>query len=365
MKKILGSLILFVSFLHASYSWTTQIEKEKYYQNEAFLVTFTCQFDDRSSDMFIEFNPQAEYFSFEKLDFNNRVIDGKRIATYRYFVKALKTGVQKLQVTALMRQTTDDSIKETVLGRDNDQDLVFIDTKITTKPQRLNIIAVPNNVKIIGSFTIESSLSKNSLEAFEPLQLKIKVSGRGDFNQLKPFSFSLKNGKIFKQKAEKHYVLSEKGYEGYLIWRYAMTSAEDFTLKSQKINFFDTASKTLKTLEFKATQIKVQAKKSIEHLLDSQAFPPKERAFNWQKLINNSLYFFGGIIFVFLLIRIKKAVKKMKRPVKRWTSVNELLNHLITSQENEELLIEIEKDMKKKRLKSLSFYLKKLSKKRA
>lgn len=366
MKKILGKILVFIilltSFSEAAYRWEVSVDKRTYYQKEAFLATFTCQFDDRSPDMFIEFNPKAEGFVFEKLDFNNRIYNAKRVSTYRYFVKALNPGEMRLSVEALMRQTTDDSIKETVLGRDNDQDIVFNDTKVKIKKIALNILPLPAQVELVGSFEMEVSFSKKRLKVFEPLQLKIKISGNGDFNHLKPFAFSLKDGKVFTQKAEKHYKLTEKGYEGYLIWRYAMTSEHDFKLKSQEINYFDTKSKRLKKLVFEGHEIIVDAKTSQSSQVDSVTFPPQKQAFDWKKLLNNSLYFLFGAFFVLIIDSVKKALKKGQKATQRFKSLNDLLNYLIESRDHEELLREIEDDMRKKKLKSFNFYLNKLPK---
>ena len=366
MKKILGStlftLIFLSSFGYAKYNWSVSIDKNVYYQKEAFLVTFLCQFDDRSPGMFIEFNPKAEGFSFEKLDFNNRVVDGKRESQYRYFVKAEKAGKQPFSVEALMRQTTDDSIKETVLGRDNDQEIVFDDTRVMTKKKLINILPVPEKTEMIGEFKIETTFSKKDLKAFEPLQVKIKISGKGDFNALKPFVFSLKKGKVFTQKPEKKYRLTEKGYEGSVTWRYAMTSSESFSLPAHEIHYFDTGSKSLKTLRFKERTVKVDAKASGDVLVDSIEFPAKQKPFNWKVLINNSIYFMLGVFFIIVLSKIRKRLKLLKKPVEKFASLNDLLSYLIESGSHKELLTEIEDDMKRKKLKSFRSYLSKLPK---
>ena len=366
MKIILGS-ILFISFflspyLHAKYSWSVDIDKSRYYQKEAFLVTFLCQFDDRSPGIFIEFNPKAEGFTFEKLDFYNKVVDGKRTSQYRYFVKAIKAGKQTLSVEALMRQTTDDSIKETVLGRDNDQDIEFDDTIVQTQKKQLNILPVPKKTEMIGAFVMESTFSKKHLKAFEPLQVKIKISGKGDFNALKPFIFSLEDGKVFTQKSEKKYRLSEKGYEGYVVWRYAMTSSKPFTLPRHSVNYFDTNSKSLKTLVFKESSIKVDEKTSSSSLIDSVKFPPDAKPFNWKLLMNNSIYFLLGAFFIIVISKIRKRLRGRKKSVNKFSSLNELVNYLIETNSHKELLMDIENDMKAKTLKSFKSYLGKLPK---
>lgn len=366
MKKILGSFLFIVIFMtplsYAKYSWSVQVEKNNYYEKEAFLVTFLCQFDDRSPGIFIEFNPKARGFSFEKLDFYNKIIDGKRQSQYRYFVKANRAGKQTISVQALMRETTDESIKETVLGRDNDQDIVFDDTKVQIEKVHLTILPVPKKTEMIGSFVIESTFSKNHLKAFEPLQVKVKISGKGDFNALKPFVFSLEKGKVFTQKSEKKYTLTEKGYEGYVIWRYAMTSSEAFILPAHEIHYFDTHSKSLKTLRFEERSFTVDPKGSSDALLDGIEFPAKKKPFNWELLLNNSIYFLLGAFFVLLVAQIKRFLKRVKKVEKRFESLNDILSYLIESGKHGELLNEIEKDMKQKKLKSFSTYLGKLPK---
>ena len=365
MKKILGSFcisfIFSLSMLWAGYSWEVKIDKKRYYQNEPFLVTFLCHFDNRSDAVFIEFKPRLKGFEFERYDFDNQVIDGKREVSYRYFAKALKSGKQSFSVPILMRKTSDESIRETVLGRDNDQDLVFVDTHVNTKKIMLDILPTPKESQLVGSFDLEINYSKERLRAFEPLQLKLTISGEGDFKSLQAFDFAAKGVKIFEQKPERSYKLTEKGYVGKLIWRYALTSQNDFTLKEQNIYYFDPKEAVLKSIHFPQKLIPVTGEEEKESLVDSENYPKDKKPFDWMALGEKLFYFLLGILFAGVIAKIKKLKKQRAPKVKKFSNISELVTFLVKSGRYRELLSEIEADIKDKKIKKLSVYIEKLS----
>ena len=358
MNKILGrfTLLLLLSnlFSMASYRWTVDIDKNSYYENENFLVTFSCQFDDRAPDIYIAFEPKLDGFVFEKFSVESRVISSKRQEHYRYLVKSTKAGKHPFSVMALMRETTDDSIKETVLGRDNDQEIVYNDTKVETPKVLLNIIKNP--VALVGDFKIDVSYSKDKLNFYEPLQLKIRVSGSGDFKALKPFEFVIPDTKVFRQ-SRKHYKMTEKGYEGSVVWQYALSSANPILFKEQKIAYFDPDEKHLKYLVFKAKKINVAGKKDVDILLDHREFPSQSVAFDWTALLEKLFYFLLGALAV-VIFRYSKLTARKKRPKSmRFETVSELLGFLTSKPNYKELLQEIEDDIKNKKVRSVNYYV--------
>jgi hypothetical protein len=358
MKQLLGSLLILVQFLHASYEWDVKIEKPSYFQEEMFLTTFICSFSDRSPHMYIEFKPKLKDFEFIRVDFHDQVRDGKRKAEYRFLAKALKPGKHQFAVPVLMRKTTDDSIKETVLGRDNDQDIDFIDTKVITKAINLNILPLPSEGLIVGSFNMEVSFSKERLKAYEPLQVKIKISGEGDFNSLEAFDFSKEGIKVFAPEAQKRYKVTAEGQKGYLIWQYALTSAKDINLLKQSIAYFDPKQQRLKSLDFKEKNFTVKPMRVEE--VDSTVFPVMEKVFNWQGLFEKLFYFLLGFATLFVIQKAKHYYQKSDIVSERFETLSELLSYLITQGNQKELIELIENDIQTKKQRKISYYVAKL-----
>ncbi len=366
MKKILGKVYIFLALtllpLHAGYQWEVKIDKNSYYQNEAFLVTFLCHFDNRSPDMYIEFKPKLKGFEFERLDFSNRVIEGKREVRYRYFAKAKEQGIKAFSLPVLMRQTTDESIRETVLGRDNDQDLVFVDTKIQTPLKKITIMPIPKEAEMVGSFKIDIGYSKDTLQAYEPLQLKVTISGKGDFKALKAFEFPIQNVKLFQQEPQSAFKMTQEGYVGKVIWRYALTSDHDFILPEKNIYYFDATMQKIQRLHFPQKKIIVTGSLSKDKILDQENYPQADRPFDWVGFGEKLFYFVLGALFISVIAKMKKMIKKRPKKDQKHTNINDLLTFLVKNTQYHELLQTLENDIKNKKVKKLDYYVMQLDK---
>lgn len=361
MKKLLGSLLIFLQISAASYEWDVKIDKSNYYQEERFLTTFTCNFSDRSDAIYIVFKPKVKGFSFEKIDFSDVVRNGKRKVTYRFLTRAHNIGKQYFFVNALMRKTTDDSIRETVLGRDNDQDIEFVDTKIRTKKIPLTIKALPGKSKIVGSFSMDIAFSKETtLKAYEPLHIKIRIKGEGDFNALQPFNFEKKGRKVFHPLALKKYEVSEQGVKGTLVWQYALTSPLDINLSKQSIEYFDPKDEKVKFLHFYAKHFKVDAQVKVH--ADEKNYPLIEQTFNWGSFFSKIFYFLLGGLSLYTIQKFLQYKHRIPVLKNEFDTLNDLIHFLVKESSNEELLEDIENDIKNKNVKKLSYYVSQMKK---
>ena len=360
MKKILGSWLFFTTVAWASYTWEMTVSKTQLYTGESFLVTLICRFEDEATEMFIELDPQAESFSFKRLDVSDRLIDQKRTATYRYVAKALKAGSQKLVLEPLMRKTTQASIKERTIGRDNVQRLVFDDTKVRIRSKTLEV--KPQDIPILGSFTYTQTLSKSTLAAFEPLQLKIEIEGVGDLDAFDIPQFDLDGVTVYVQKPQKLYRLTPKGYEGKVIFTYALISDANFTLPSREVKVFNPYTAEPKFLGVQAMAVEVGTAPSIEMLVDPKESPQEAPLVEWRALVGYGIFYLLGMLSTFLWLKYKHRVS-FKTTKKVFQTIPELVGFLIEhpTPQSKALLEQIEADAQAKRLKKVEYYAKEVA----
>ncbi len=363
MKKILGSLLFIPLFLFGSYEWKVTFAKEELYKDEPVLVSFDCYFSDRAPLMFIEFEPKFEGFTFEKYDFENRTGDDKRHVTYRYIAKVTKPGVYDFSVPVLMRKTTQASINETIIGRDNAKELEFTDTRIMTPSKKVVVHESGISNTVAGTFKMKSAWNKSELKPFEPLQLMVELIGEGNFKSIEPFDFNISGVTIYKSEPVIRYELGAKGYRGYTQWRYAFISDRNFTVPDRKIVYFDLSEKKVKTLHLKARHFTVAAQAhKRDELLDSVEYPSQSWDIDYRLLGWSLLSFVLGMGSLYLWQRLARRPKRKKS--RRFERVEAVIAYLVAnpSQAHQKLLETIETDLARKELKSVAFYARQIEK---
>ena len=356
MKKILGSLLILTIQLFGSYTWKASVDNKTPFVNEIFLATFECFYSDDASYTYVDFFPKQEGFRFDKFDFSSRVIDGKRYDRYRFKVQALNPYKQKLSLSAMMKETTKESVQETIVGRDNDRDLVFDETIVKIKPLRLDVKKLSNIVSVVGDFKLDYHFSKQELKSYEPLQLVIEISGEGNFDAIRPFSFPIAGVKAVQNSIKKRLISTPHGQKGKIIYRYAFVGDKNFTIPAQSIEFLNPKASVIKQLEVNSTKIVVIEDLKAESLVDTIEYPTPEKPIDWISILTHFASFVLGMIVLSLYIRIKNREIKKTRV---YSNIQELLQELV-SRNNIDLMELIEEDMKHKRLKATNYYVKKM-----
>ena len=360
MKKILGSLLFFPLVLLASYSWEMKLAKTQVFKDEPFLIEFTCQFEGRDPDYYIEFKPAVSGMTFERLDYKDDVIDEKRRVYYAYIVRASKLGSQKISLDLLMRKTTEESIKETIIGRDNNQDLVFDDTKVRIKTQTLVVKDHGLESALVGDFTVQETISSQSVDAFAPVQLVRKIKGHGNFKEIPAMTLDIKGVKIFANTVVEKLKLTPKGYEGEMIWRFAIIGDRNFTIPAFSLDYFSVKTQKEVLLQNPAYDIAVKSTLTKEGLLDDEIYPVETVVIEWEKHLKNLLLFLLGMVTLYLGQKMLRLYKK-ERPKAWYESINSvegLLLQLISkdSKKYQSLIETIEGNMQEKKLQSLKHY---------
>jgi hypothetical protein len=100
-----------------------------------------------------------------------------------------------------------------------------------------------------------------------------------------------------------------------------------------------------------------------EDLIDSENYPKEREAFDWLALAQNVFYFLLGILFAALVSKIKKISKAKPPKPKKFRNIADMLSFLVQSGHYEELIAEIETDIKAKKVKKIAHYAAQMSKK--
>jgi len=327
MKNNLGKVLLFLLFvLHvelfaSTYEWSAIANKEKAYIDEAIHLSYKCTFSDRAELYSIEFNPIGEYEDYRLilLTEGTKVIAGKKINFYEFIAFVKKAGDMKFTFDALMKKTNEDSIKNTVLGRDNAFYEEFTKVNIKQKTLHVEILDTPEN--LVGDFDLEIKKDKTEVKAYQPYHMEIIIKGLGDLESIKPLKFTIDGVKIFTGKLIKNIKLSKDGYKGEISQKFAFVSSKDFSIPSINIEYFDLTQNSIKTLHVDKVDVKVIKGYVKKELLD------EDMQINFKM---NYDYFYYLLFFILGFILSKIKFIKIKKEL----SKDEVLKDKITKCKN-------------------------------
>jgi hypothetical protein len=262
--------------LASEYHWQINTSQATRYAHQPIAITYSCMFEGQGGLYTIELNPsmQTEAYRLEPLRESERIADGKRINEYRFLLFPKQPGTIHFAPTALMRKTTKASIENTVIGRDNVEDLVFTDTTITLPALTLDVLA--SNASISGVIQMSSQVTKTDVMAFEPLHVTLVIDGIGNLDQIPPFDINITDVTTFAEVPERDFVLTSEGYKGSITQRFALIAADDYTIPAMELTYFDVTAKQLRTLKTDA---------QLVHVLPLEALPEMPEAVSegpWQ-----------------------------------------------------------------------------------
>ncbi|MEA2111946.1 MAG: hypothetical protein U9P71_07865 [Campylobacterota bacterium] len=270
MKQLLGSLLVWLFFsltLHASYMWNATASKSEIYTNEAVELLLECQFLDDGYGYSIELESmQDPDYEMHLLSQIENETGGKRNVIYRFILFAKTPGILPLNFTAQMRKTTRESIENSIIGRDNVEDLAFITETISLPTLNLHVKKALS--LLVGDFDFNVEVDATTLEAYKPLNITLTINGSGNFQNLEPFTIEFQNAEVFAEKPVKEFVLTSQGYQGRYRQQFAVVAHSDFTIKPFELSFHNLKSRDVETLHSKTYNINITPAFSKEELLN-------------------------------------------------------------------------------------------------
>jgi hypothetical protein len=359
MRKNLGrAFLVILIFLHAevfasTYTWSATSNKTTAYLNEAIYLKYVCAFSDRAEVVTIVFNPAGEYekYVLKNLRQSQNIVDGKRVNIYEFVAFAKVAGEMKFDFEAQMKQTTKESIENTVIGRDNMQKEQF--AKENHKLETLIVDVKETEQILVGNFSIEVKKHEPKVKAHEPYHIEVAIKGNGNFEALKPLEFNIEGVKIFAGDVVEKIELSEKGESGEWSQKFAFVSEADFKIPEIKIEYFNLSEQKSDVLMINAIDVSVAKGFSKEELLDKV----EDDSF---KFDYSYLYYILSFIVGFLAakIEIKKRVitqsadDEFRKKIDEAKSLNELM--VLLALRNDKKYEQIILDIESKKIVSLS-----------
>lgn len=338
MKKILGSLlILSISlFAKSAYEWKVDLKDNALFEHQATVLSMQCKFSKEGKNDDVEFFPPTDIpFEFKLLS-EKRNFDGAyQTLTYKYLLFAKEAGQYELLLKPTMLFTSQSAINNVIEGRDNVNDLEV--EKEVAKIPAIRIGVSKTSSLLTGELNLKTDLDAQEVSAYEPVHLELSIEGIGNLQDLGVFDFDIKGVQVFADKAEQKFVLSEDGYRGRWLQRFAFVGKEDFVIPSVEFAYFDLKDKKQKILKTEVFSVKIKPEGiQREDLIDAVDLPSsKIDLSSYLEYLYYLLTFAAGFIVAKLVKFPTRSIKKEKgEKIKKAKNMKELLEVLMICEKN-------------------------------
>ncbi len=178
----------------------------------------------------------------------------------RWLIFPQRTGEMTIEsssfdaIAQLVTRANGNSLFDDFFGNNNNVEHRRV--KITSPKVKITVLPTPEGSPAsfdgaVGEFTMESSISSNSLSANSAGSIIVKLSGKGNFPLIGVPSIEMPAGiELYDTKTEDKLQNTTGGTSGIRTWEFPfVTRAEgDYTIPAVTISYFDPATKSYKTL---------------------------------------------------------------------------------------------------------------------
>ncbi len=324
IKIVLLFLFLQLQLFASTYEWSVYSDKTTAYTNEAIYLKYSCSFSDRGELYVIDFNPtlKNENATVTLLSETTKFINSKRVNVYEFVAFVHKEGVHKFEFEMVMKKTNQDSIENTVMGRDNGEYEEF--TKRYLRQEAVVVDVKKSASSTVGELRVKIDAATKELKAYEPYHLEITLDGIANFGDIAPLAFDVEGVKIFSSAPTQNIKLTKEGYVGSWSQKFAFVGAKDFVVPSFTFSYFDLKTESVKARVFEAQKVSVEEAYSKEELLD------EDESFSFDY---SYLYCVLSFIAGFLVSKVR-----FKKEAKVSSKEKEFLNKIQKAKTMDEIL---------------------------
>jgi len=122
----------------------------------------------------------------------------------------------------------------------------------------IDVKPLPGGVNLVGNFKITATLDKNEVAVNDAVNLRLRVSGSGNFEDIGSLKPSIDGVNVFEEDASTKVFIEKGAYRGVLQQKIALVSDHDYTIPPIVLRYFDPSSKTIKTVSTKALHVSIK-----------------------------------------------------------------------------------------------------------
>jgi hypothetical protein len=301
---------------NTTFTFKMQINKHEVYLGEPVKLTFTFQYPIDLQIAEANFAPPTFHDLWVKTGKNvpNRIKNGYHIYKLDYLITPQRAGTIEIEPARMDIGILKTKERNTLrFDRVKWKSIFSNALKLTVKP-------LPDDTQLFGDYSLETKIDKNSTKANEPVHLTVTVKGSGNVEEIPDFEIKTEHAVVYSDKPVIKTGFEKGVSKGTFTQKFAFVSDRNFTIPALSLTYFDSQSKTVKTIKTEPIAITVQnatANKAASHLekgqeVSSQTYQPLDKTL-W--IISIIAAFVAGILLTLLFKRSKITVSKEHRNI--------------------------------------------------
>lgn len=314
-------------------------DSNEFYIGENFILTIVFKYrkDSGLSNLYLE-KPYFENFWYKQIEESKNSEDGDFIISeIKFLMFALKEGNLKIDPIQINAQTIDNNSYSAFVSRKNE--------KIYSNDLTFNIKSLPDNIKLIGNFEIESVVDKQKVKRGESVSYKLKILGTGNIDDISDIKLPITDVTIYENKPQIKTEISNGQYNGNWEKVFSIIANKSFSIPSMSLEYFDKNLKKVVLKQSKKFDIEVideDLKKEV--ILEKvpreiiKEVSPKEiiKVVERFSFLDRTIFFSLGVITCLLIISLYYYVITSRR--KKEENNKPLLKKVKTSKTKDELI---------------------------
>jgi len=202
--------------------------------------------------------------------------------------------------------------------------------KVQSNKLTFNIAPLPQNLEVAGAFDFKVVADKTEVKSGKPVNLTIKIKGKGNLEDIKKFNLDIPNAVVYSDEPKVKTYIQNGAEVGEFIQKIAVVAENNITIPSIEFKYFDLNKKEVVTKNSRPIDIKVIGAKKVA----TQTAPKIESATpvklktkevvktvykeqnSWLKYLFLLVGFIAGVVFVYIFNRVKsKDKQKVQKPI--------------------------------------------------
>jgi len=335
-------------------------DSNEFYVGENFILTILFKYKKDSQLVDLSFEkPVFENFWYKQIDDTKKYDDGNFVVIeLKFLMFALKDGKQKINPLKINAQVFNDS-SYSVFSSAKEQ-------TIYSNELDFDIKALPQNIKLIGDFEIESFVDKQKVKKGEAVSYKLNIYGDGNIDDISDIKLPINDVTIYENKPQIKSGISNNKYTGTYEKVFSIIANKSFSIPSISLEYFDKELNKVVSKQSKSFDIEVlenEIKKDV--ILEKAEVKTKDdnsketiQIVEKNSLLDRVTFFILGVIVCLLIvclyfyfINLQRKKIEQNRPllnkVQSCKTKNELLKimaiYLKVDSRLDELIFDLEK----------------------
>ena len=320
---------------------TIKTNTNEFYIGENFILTLIFKYkkDAQVNNLYLE-KPNFENFFYKQIDDTKNYEEGEfQVLEIKFLMFAVKEGILKIDPIKINSEIIDNTAYSYSIFSSKKNETIY------SNELNFNIKSLPENIKLIGSFDIETSIDKKKVKRGEAVSYKLRISGIGNIDDINNIKLPINDVTIYENKPLRKTGIVNNEYIGNYEKVFSIIANKSFTIPSIPLEYFDKDLKKIVLKQSKKFDIEVLEEELKKEVVLEKASndiikveTPKEiiKIVEKSSALDRIVFFSLGIITSLLIMSLYFYVITLKR--KKYEYIKPLSKKVKASKTKEELI---------------------------